>query len=667
MTKSDASPTWDCDEREWLEADHLGGFAMGTVSGIRTRRYHTLLTTATTPPTGRIALVNGVEVWIETEEGPLFLTSHRYVSGALYPDGDRRRVGFDYHPWPTWTHRIAEGVEIVHELVCEPTSGHVLLKWRAQGSVDGPIKLAVRPLLSVRDYHSLHHRNERFRFDATVAGSNVAWRPYEDRPGVTVLSNGHYEHAPQWYCQFLYEMDQRRGQDHVEDLASPGILRFQIASGHENGAAAAVMVLRAGHAPYGDATPIAHHLEALEQDRRQAFSDPLDQAADAYFVRRGDGLTVVAGYPWFTDWGRDTFIAVRGLSLSRGRLDEARRVLLAWTDAVSEGMLPNRFPDRGEEPEYNAVDSSLWFVVVVGELLAAYRKSTQSIRESERSRLLEAVCSILDGYRKGTRFGIQMDSDGLIAAGEPGMQLTWMDAKVGKHVITPRIGKPVEVQALWINALRVGEQLDPELRALREKASATFLKRFPRGDGSLFDVVDADHVAGKDDPTFRPNQVFAVGGLPLPLLEGPAARALVDAVEARLWTPIGLRSLDPADPSYRGIYQGGVEERDGAYHQGTVWPWLTGAFVEAWLRVRGNTQTARAEAAQRFFAPMLQSLETFGLGHVPEIVDGDAPHRPRGAPFQAWSLGELLRVQQLVSDQTKIQVKYDQKEPRSRT
>ncbi|HKB14697.1 MAG TPA: amylo-alpha-1,6-glucosidase, partial [Planctomycetota bacterium] len=386
-------------------------------------------------------------------------------------------------------------------------------------------------------------------------------------------------------------------------------------------------------------------LRASEGRRRTAFPSRLHRAADAYLVRRGSGRTVIAGYPWFADWGRDTFLAMRGLCLATGRLEEARDILLEWAGAVSEGMLPNRFPDRGETPEFNSVDASLLYVVAVHEWLRATGEKEKPATPGEREILERAVGAILDGYARGTRHGIRADADGLLAAGVPGLQLTWMDAKVGDRVVTARIGKPVEVQALWLNALRMGGDFSWRWRTLYERGLASFRERFwdERG-GHLFDVVDADHERGKTDGSFRPNQILAVGGLPFPVLEGERARRLVDAVEARLWTPIGLRSLAPGEPGYRPRYEGGVLERDSAYHQGTVWPWLLGPFVEAWVRVRGGTAAARREARRRFLDPVLRHLDEAGLGHVSEIADAEAPHKPRGCPFQAWSVGEILRL-----------------------
>ncbi len=357
--------------------------------------------------------------------------------------------------------------------------------------------------------------------------------------------------------------------------------------------------------------------------------------------------TIVAGYPWFTDWGRDTFIAMRGLCLTTGRIDDARAILLRWASAVDDGLLPNRYPDKGERPDDNAVDASLWFVVAVHDLLAATK-----LPAGERARLAAAVTAIVSGYERSTRHGIGMDTtDALLRAGVEGLQLTWMDAKIGTHVVTPRIGKPVEVQALWVNALRIAGELagpgDVRTRwtALADRATASFRKRFTGGvDGGLVDVVDDDGVLGAVDRSVRGNQVLAVGGLPFALVDGDVARRVVDVVERRLWTPLGLRSLDPADPRYVGRYDGDPGTRDRAYHMGTAWGWQLGPFVDAWRRVHGDSASTRATARERFLAPLLAHAATHG-GHLPEIADGDLPQSPRGCPFQAWSVGEALRIQ----------------------
>jgi predicted glycogen debranching enzyme len=619
---------------EWLESDGLGGFASGTAGGIRTRRYHAILLNATSPPTGRVVLVNGFEAWLETPAGTVALTSQRYAPDVVYPDGAERIDTFAPDPWPSWTFALPDGTRIEHEVIVQPGQSATMLSWRLRAGPGGT--LVVRPLVSGRDYHALHHENPAFRFDAAVAGDRVVWRPYPDLPAIVARSNGAYAQRPDWYRNFLYTEERDRGLDCVEDLASPGVFRWDLTT------CEAIWILAAeGHEPALDVAAI----RTAERERRRALPTRLCRAADAYVVRRGSGKTVIAGYPWFTDWGRDTLVSLRGLCLATGRFDDARAILLEWSAAVSEGMLPNRFPDRGEAPEFNAVDAALWFVVAVHE----YLEAVPGVSSRDRDALESAVDAIVSGYAHGTRYGIRADDDGLLAAGQPGLQLTWMDARVGDHVVTPRVGKPVEVQALWLSALSIAGRRSERWRVLDARGREAFASRFwNEAIGALHDVVDVDHRAGTVDPTFRPNQIFAVGGLPFPVLDGVRARRVVDAVEERLVTPLGLRSLAPGEPGYTPHYQGGVGERDGAYHQGTVWPWLMGAFVDAWVRVRGETADARREARARFLEPLLAHLDDAGLGHLPEIADGDAPYTARGCPFQAWSVGEALRLTRLL-------------------
>jgi predicted glycogen debranching enzyme len=632
-------------DAEWLEADGLGGFASGTASGRRTRRYHALLLAAATPPTGRFVQVNGLDAHVETGAGSFAVSSQFYRPGVTHPDGERRLDAFTAEPWPRWVFELEDGTRIEHELFVPRGTCCVALRWRRLAGT-GRADLKVRPLLSGRDYHALHRENPAFRFEPAINGAKVLWRPYQGVPGTLAYSNGRYEHRPEWYRDFLYSAETERGLDDSEDLASPGEFHFDLASGP------AVLLLAAQDVPgaftaNGVPAEVCYELlRSREEARRAVFSSPLHRAADAYLVRRGRGRTILAGYPWFTDWGRDTFIALRGLCLATGRLDDARQILLDWAETVSDGMLPNRFPDLGDALEFNSVDASLWYVIAVHDYLRSMCRANRPVPRDVEASLRGAVQAILAGYSRGTRHGIHADDDGLLAAGETGVQLTWLDAKIGDWVVTPRIGKPVEVQALWLNALWIGSRFAPEWRSLFERGRAAFIERFWNdAAGCLHDVIDVDHQRGTADTSFRPNQVFAVGGLPLALLEGERARKFVDAVEARLVTPLGLRTLAPDEPGYRPQYAGGVRERDSAYHQGTAWPWLLGPFVEEWIRVRGGTAVAKREARHRFVEPLLRHLNEAGLGHVSEIADGDAPHRPNGCPFQAWSLGELLRLE----------------------
>lgn len=625
--------------QEWIEPDGLGGFASGTAATVRTRRYHGLLLSALTPPTGRTMLVAGLDAWVDGGFGRVHLLSHRFVPGIVHPTITIARFGRD--PWPTWSYALPDGSRVTLEVFVVPGRPRTWVRWQAAATA-GPLLLHVRPLLASRDYHGLQREDAAARMSTERSGNQLQWRLHANADAITCRSTGRWREEPVWFRQFEYTAEQERGLDAVEDLASPGVLQFSL------DAQPAIAVFGANASLQeldgSDLVPAAHDAGERERRRRAGLGDRLAQAADAYFVQRGTGLTLVAGYPWFTDWGRDTFIAMRGLCLATGRLADARDILLAWAETVDGGMLPNRFPDAGDAPEYNSVDAALWFVVVCRELLD--RPAAGDVLTSHDRRDLEAaIMAVLRGYAAGTRHGIRMDADGLLQAGVPGQQLTWMDARVDGHEITPRIGKPVEIQALWINALAAGAALSGRWSRWLTRAREAFDQRFTlAGAAWLPDVVDVDHVAGTRDVTFRPNQILAAGGLPVPVVTGRRARAIVDLVESRLWTPLGLRSLAPGEPGYAPRYEGGPSARDAVYHQGTVWPWLVGPFVDAWVRVRGGGAAVQCEARERFLGPLMAHLDESGLGHVSEIADAEAPHHPRGCPFQAWSVGELLRL-----------------------
>jgi predicted glycogen debranching enzyme len=631
---------------EWLEADGLGGFASGTTSGIVTRRYHALLLSSQHPPSTRFVLVNGFRAWLETSEGAVQLTRHHFAPD-VFTDADAWIEAFSPGPWPSLRYVTNTGLIVIQETFVLHGSPTVLVSFRLEGHASG-VKLCLRPFLSGRDFHSLQRENPVFRFQPEQRGRRLRFSPYPGVPCIDMLSNGTYRHAPEWYRHFRYAEEEQRGLDCDEDLAAPGIFEFDLSAG------TAIWISSAttpGEALPEDASAADFLASASERERarRSAFASPLERAAASYLVARGQGRTVIAGYPWFGDWGRDTFIALRGLCLATQRLSDARDILLEWSHVVSEGMLPNRFPDGNGEPEYNSVDASLWYVIAAGELLQALKGSDLLSRTDQRA-IEAAILAIVSGYGRGTRFGIRRDTDGLLACGAPGVQLTWMDAKVGAHIVTQRCGKPVEIQALWLNALTVAAALAPEFAGWVQSAQRSFEPRFwNEASGCLHDVVDVDHEPGRVDSAVRPNQIFAAGGLPVALLSPARARRVLDTIEQQLLTPIGLRSLAPSDPAYVPHYRGGVWQRDTAYHQGTVWPWLLGPFVEAWLKSRGHTELAKCEAERRFVAPLLEHLNRAGIGHVSEIADAEPPHTPRGCPFQAWSLSELLRITRLSS------------------
>lgn len=641
---------------EWLETDGLGGFAMGPVNGPRTRRYHALLIAAAAPPGGRVALVRGLDVALAGPAGRHALAAQRYLPDVLAPAGARAPEAFTSDPWPCWTYLLDGGLRLEHELFMPRGVPAVVLRWRVLGGSDAVhslpagLSLHVRPFLAGCDFHALRHETDAAPWTTEVTPAGLRLRAPSGGLDLRTLANGAFDVEPYWYRQFLYTEERARGLDHVEDLWSPGVWHFDLSAG------AGVLVLAATTADWDSAherepaAVLAAAWRTREAQRRAAFAARLERAADHYVVRRGThGRTLVAGYPWFGDWGRDTFIAVRGLCLATGRLEDARAILLEWAAHVADGLLPNRFPDDSGAPEYNTVDAALWFVIAVHDYLTTAEATGAAAPSDTRAALVTAVEAILSGCVAGTRHGIRLEADGLLAAGEPGLQLTWMDARVDAHVVTPRIGKPVEVQALWLNALALAAAWNPSWRAHYEHGLLAFRSRFwNAARGCLYDVVDVDHEPGRLDASLRPNQILAIGGLPLALLEGEAAQRVVDVVEAQLLTPLGLRSLGPSEPGYHGRYAGNVAERDGAYHQGTAWPWLLGPFVEAWVRVRGDGPAVRAEARRCFLEPLLRHLDEAGVGHLSELADGDAPHAPAGCPFQAWSVGEALRLDRRV-------------------
>jgi predicted glycogen debranching enzyme len=635
------------DTHEWLEADGLGGFASSTTSGIRTRRYHAMLLTATTPPSGRMVLVNGFDAWIETEGKQFSLSSQRYAPDLVCLNGQQSLDSFQLQPWPLWRFRFTDETWLDHEIFVPHRQSAVVLSWRLAGRVNQIFTLSVRPFLSGRDFHATHHENGAFAFEPSVNGDTVRWQPYFGVPAIVVRSRGEYHHAPNWYRNFLYIAERERGLDYTEDLAAPGTFTWQLSPQDRE----ATLVFSAeGFAEIGaDLEEWIAKLRLSERERRGQISDPVERASRSYLVQRGTGQTIIAGYPWFGDWGRDTFVSIRGLGVAVNNLEPVRDILLEWAGTVSQGMLPNRFPDRGTEPEYNSVDASLWFIIAVRDFLEAAATWSGLIDEQTKQTLGNAIEAILLGYCSGTRFNIRVDKDGLLAAGVPGVQLTWMDARAGGQVVTPRIGKPVEVQALWINALAVAKGFSPKWEPLFEKASLAFPSRFwNEARQQLFDVVDVNHQPGVDDPLVRPNQIFAVGGLPLSLLSEECAGKVVEAVEAQLWTSTGLRSLAPSEPGFAPRYEGGAFARDSAYHQGTVWPWLAGPFIEGWVRVHGNTPEVKQEARERYLEPLRSLLSAAGLNQLPELTDATEPYTPRGCPFQAWSVGEFLRLDRVI-------------------
>ncbi len=628
---------------EWLETNGRGGFSSGTVAGANTRRYHALLLVARKPPSERFVLVNHLEEWVEVNGQTVPLSTNLYPD-AVHPEGYRHGTSFTTDPWPTWTYDCA-GSSVQREVICVQGRDLVVVRWRVIKKTKTPVTLRVRPMLSGRDYHAIHHENAGLATDPTEGECTIAWHPYADLPAVRAFHHGEYRHEPSWFRHVQFSVEQQRGLDHEEDWWSPGEFTFQPKAGDD-----ATLVFTTESIERVDVEALIGGEQVRRTRLQQAApsGDPLAhqlwRAAEAYLSERGTQQTVIAGYPWFTDWGRDTFISLPGLCLVTGRHGVAWQVIESFSAHVSQGMVPNRFPDVGEQPEYNTIDASLWFVHAIDRYLT-YTNDNQRVRNIA----WPAVKQVIDGYRNGTRYGISMDADGLIMGGVPGVQLTWMDAKVGDWVVTPRYGKPVEIQSLWIRALAIGDAFATKFsepayaarcRQDRQRAVESFRKRFwNAGGGYLYDVVDGPE---GDDASIRPNQLYAVA-LNDDLLSHEQARSLLRIVEEHLLTPVGLRTLSPKDSRYRARYEGGAVERDGAYHQGTVWPFLLGPFVTALMKVHGKS-AATITRARAFLDGISAHLGEACLGQVSEIFDAKTPHHARGCFAQAWSVAEPLRA-----------------------
>lgn len=638
---------------EWLEVDGNGGFAMGTVAGVNTRRYHGLLVAALHPPVDRVVLLSRLEEEVELPGGARFQLGCAQYPGAVAPEGFRHLQGFALDPFPTWRFGLgALGIE--RRLLMLHGQATTIVEYRASL----PCTLRLRPLIAGRDFHALTHRNPQL--DGRLAIDGAAGRlriaPYAGLPPLTLHHGGSASaEGAAWYerAEYLEELD--RGLDFREDLYCLGTITLELAPGRPGWLLATTAADDGGWDPARLGAAIEG--ERARRRERLAWRDPLTRrlavAADAYRARRHDGAaTVMAGFPWFADWGRDTMIALPGLLIARGLLGEAEQVLTGFLEHLDAGLLPNRFVDGGEPPEYNTADATLWLFQAVRALLAAGGDRAWALRV-----FLPRALTIYRFHLRGTHHGIVVDpEDGLLCAGGPGSQLTWMDAKVGDQVMTPRHGKPVEVNALWLAALQLLEELlreagQPEVAGevaeQRSRAAASFVRAFWNpARGCLHDVVPARLPDGSQPPPdarVRPNQVFAVS-LPGSPLSIEQQRSVLQVVRDQLLTPVGLRTLAPDEPGYRGRYHGDALSRDAAYHQGTVWPWLLGPFVSAWLRAHGRTPENLAWG-RALLAPLARHLEEEAcLGQVSEVFDGDAPHRPGGAVAQAWSVAELLRL-----------------------
>ena len=632
--------------REWLETNGIGGYASSTIVGLNTRRYHGLLVAATRPPLGRMVLLSKIEETVVVRGYRYDLSTNRYP-GAIYPSGYEFLKEFRLDPFPTFVFHV-DGIEVQKRVFLVHGQNSIVVEYDFRSLDEEPhaeVTFELRPLIAFRDYHSTTRWNDALDNAFAIEGDKVTLTPYQGVPSLYMaFGTAQIEKAGNWYYNFEYDVELDRGFDDKEDLFNPLVARYAVGPGASISVIASLDRHEASEATALRQREVARRATLVGSPRHSdRFITSLIAAADQFVVRRGELETIIAGYHWFGDWGRDTMIALPGLTLTTDRTVVARGILQTFARHVDQGMLPNRFPDEGGEPEYNTVDAALWMF----EAAQAFGNQTNDWAFIE-SNLYDVFAAIIDWYQRGTRFAIKVDVDGLVQAGEAGSQLTWMDAKVGDVVATPRHGKPVEVQALWYNALRIMESLARKFRKVKEAASYAAMAELARrsfnevfwyGDGGyLYDVIDGE----RRDTSLRPNQILAVS-LTHSILNSERARAVVAIVERELLTPRGVRSLAPSDPQYRGRYVGDAATRDMNYHQGTVWSWLLGPFFTAWLKVHDSDEASRA-TVKAWLSQFEGHLSEACLGQVSEIFDGDAPFQARGCIAQAWSVAELLRV-----------------------
>ena len=640
------------ESREWLVTNGIGGYASGTVAGGMTRRYHGLLIAALQPPLGRTQMVAWIDEIVRCGGAEFALATHRWASGAVEPKGFQYIEGFRLEgTTPVWTYLLG-AARLEKRVWMQAGTNTTYVQYILQeGST--AIEMEWKAWVNYRDFHGSTHAGDwKMRVDAVGHGIKVV--AFDGAvPFYLQSREATCEARNEWYRDCFLPAERERGLDDREDNLFAGLFRAKLRAGEgvtivattEEKADLDGEVARAQRTAYESKLAVYGNVrsKAANSDQSPDWVRQLVLAADQFIVKRalpdeGDGRSVIAGYHWFGDWGRDTMIALPGLTLAMGRYDVARQILLAFANYVDGGMLPNNFPDAGGKPEYNTVDAGLWYFEAVRQYFAA----TQDMQTLEK--LFPVLAGMIEAHVKGTRYQIHVDSaDGLLYAGEAGVQLTWMDAKVGDWVVTPRIGKAVEINALWINALETMMQFARTLKApsdayqaLSRKVRDSFGKFWNGERQCCYDVIDAPGVG--NDVSLRPNQIFAVS-LPVSPLSLKEQKAVVDVCAAQLLTPYGLRSLAATEAGYQGHYTGGPRERDAAYHQGTVWAWLLGPFALAHHRVYGDRV-----AAMRLLEGLEPAMHRYGLGTLGEIFDGDAPFAPKGCIAQAWSVGEVLRA-----------------------
>ncbi|CCH53680.1 glycogen debranching enzyme [Fibrisoma limi BUZ 3] len=639
-------------EREWLVTNGLGGYAGSTLAGANSRRYHGLLVAARNPPTDRQVLVSKVEETLFTDQATTDLSSNQYVD-VVHPQGWRYLVSFERLPLPRWIYQVG-GYTIAKTVFMVQTANTTVVAY--QNMSHQAVTLRLNPLLVHRDYHSLFHRSDYFNYYLErQEGLLKLYAHFGADPLYIAFSAGVFIESRTWYNRFSYREEQQRGLDYLEDAYSVGFVEVRMEPGDECFLTFSTDERFRASSPDTLRASEMKRIQTLRCTQSDQFLQDLVVSANQFIVQRkvtagtpttgapaAQSETIIAGYHWFTDWGRDTMIALRGLCISLGQQQTAQRILSTFFLYLDDGMLPNRFPDNNQDPvEYNTVDATLWLFVALYEYYLRF--DDLSFIEQHFDHLL----TILDAHRAGTRYGIHVTDEGLLFGGKGNAQLTWMDARVGDFVVTPRHGCPVEINALWYNALQITIFFAKQLRKkpdfyvlLLRRFEENFSAYFWNDRGYLNDVV---RPGSAPDASIRPNQIYALS-LPFPLLNPSEQQQVMATVEQHLYTPLGLRTLSPQDPAFVAMYGGDPWLRDTAYHQGTVWPFLLGEYWQAYLRMHGQSEAAKSRMYAELATLKQHFYENDCLFGISEIFDGLHPKRGRGTVHQAWSVGAMIKL-----------------------
>lgn len=644
-------------QKEWLIANGLGGFASSTVIGCNTRRYHGLLVDTGGMIIERSVLLSKLEESIKIGNKMYHLGTNRYSNNYIHPHGYTHLRKFEQTPFPRFIYTI-DDITITKEIFMPWKTSAVIIRYNIFGG-SRKFNFIIHPLFAFKNFHTTRQEDREFDTGLVYSNGVLHLNPYPDKMPSLKMSvpQMHFKELKNWYKNFELEKEIERGLDYIEDLFNPGYFYTDSIDGLTMDIVAACedeIPDKIDHL-YQEAS---ERVESLFQLALCSGKDndekSLVLAADLHIIHspqeKNKGTTIVAGYPWFGDWGRDTFISLPGIAMCTGRLEEAREIMQNFAAKCHKGLIPNRFADLGNDAVYNTVDASLWFINAANQ----YYRHSGDLKFIAQY-IFPACESIIENYSNGTLFGIGMDQDFLIKAGEEGFQLTWMDAKVDEDVITPRWGKPVEINALWYNALCImadfSEKLSKpetqtkEYRVKAEKVKEAFNQKFwnPQEE-YLYDVIQYD---GGTDNSFRPNQIYAVS-LTYPVLEKDRWQSVVNKVFEKLYTPFGLRSLSPDNPAYKGQMKGTIRQRDSAYHQGTAWGFLLGPFIESYMKV--NDYSAQSIArAQILMDLWMGDLTRVGQNTLSEVFDGDEPFTSRGCISQAWSIAEALRIKKMIA------------------